>query len=220
MKKIIIIILLLNNLCLIAQEIEIIGGLSRNNFYNMENDLRDFQSSYTPGLGYVVRIGIDDIELGWQNIRLMLSYENYNGKVWAKYEGKAGDFITNSEISKSVVSFSFFPVNLQIFKKWNINLGLEISGLVNNTVKGTNSGWTMGHGLWSHDLSERKYNSNLYFGLRGRIAYEFFISKKYAIVPQYSYYLGLTNEFTEFPEGTNSMKQYFCIGIKRKIGTN
>lgn len=90
--------------------------------------------------------------------------------------------------------------------------------LVNENFNGTRSGWIMADN-WSEDLGEsfERYSSNLYFGLRGRIAYAFNVTDKLAITPQYSYYLGLLNEFVEFPQQTRSMRQNFSLGVQMKI---
>lgn len=57
---------------------------------------------------------------------------------------------------------------------------------------------------WSFDISEGydRYSSKTYFGLCGRIAYDFNVSETLALSPQDSYYFGLTNEFDEFPVET------------------
>ncbi len=101
----------------------------------------------------------------------------------------------------------------------DIYIVIEGSLLISESFKGTYSAWEMGETDIGYDLNNLydNYSSRRYFGLRARLAYDFNISKELVISPQYSYYLGLSGEFDEFPETTTSMRHYFSIGIQTKL---
>jgi hypothetical protein len=215
MKKIFIGLILLNSLTAFSQNIEIIGGLNQNNFFNFKQNEGHFSSSYKSDYGYAIRVGLEDIKVDWLTLRFTLSYDKYGGELKASISKLSGEYTTNARIDKSVISLGVFPVNFKIMDRIDLNFGFELSRLINENYSGTSSGWRMGTPYWSYDLIDKydRYNSKTYFGVRGRIAYDFNISDKLAISPQYSYYFGLSKEFDEFPETTKSMRHYFCIGL-------
>lgn len=219
MKKLFIILISFSSLSLFSQNIEIIGGLNKNSFYDFNKNEGHFTSTYSSGFGYSARIAIENIKADWLTLRFTLSYEKYSGEIEASDGGLGGGFTTVAEIDKSIISLGIFPLNFKIKNKIDLNFGMEISRLINENFEGTNSGWIMEQPDWSYDLNNKyeRFNSLTYFGLRGRVAYDFNLSNTFVISPQYSYYLGLSNEFDEFPKATKSMRHYFCIGIEKKL---
>ncbi|MDA3911193.1 MAG: hypothetical protein PF448_07545 [Bacteroidales bacterium] len=219
MYKILIGLIFLSSLTSYSQNIEIIGGLNKNSFFDFQQNEGYYSSSYDSDYGYAIRIGIENIQVDWLTLRFTLSYDKYGGELEASDGGMGGTYTTNAKIDKSVISFGVFPVNFKIIDRIDLNFGFEFTGLLNENFSGISSGWTIAEPNWSYELNEKydSYSSKTYFGLRGRIAYDFYISDKLAISPQYSYYFGLSNEFDQFPEATKSMRHYFCIGLQRKI---
>ncbi|PKP24074.1 MAG: hypothetical protein CVU06_05385 [Bacteroidetes bacterium HGW-Bacteroidetes-22] len=219
MKRILIVIALLCNVAAFSQNVEVTGGLNSNNFFDFQKNDGHYTSSYNSDYGYVIRVGIDNIKAGWMAFRFTLSYDKYSGELTASDGGLGSGYTTNAKIDKSVISLGVFPLNFRIIDRIGLNFGFELSGLVSENINGTSSGWSAGTQHWSYDLNDKydRYSSKFYFGLCGRIAYDFKISDKLIISPQYSYYLGLSDEFDEFPESTKAMRHYFCLGLKRKI---
>lgn len=219
MKRIFIAWILLSSMTAFSQNLEVIGGLNKNHFFDFQQNEGYFTSSYDSDYGYAICIGLEDIKIDWLTLRFTLSYEKYGGELDASDGVLGGGYTTNAKIDKSVISLGVFPLNFKIIDRIDLNFGFEIAGLINENFSGTSSGWSMGGPDWSYDLNEKydRYSSKAYFGLRGRIAYDFNISDKLSISPQYSYYLGLSNEFDEFPEATKSMRHYFSVGLQRKL---
>jgi hypothetical protein len=219
MKKIFIGLILISSLTAFSQKVEIIGGLNKNVFFDFQQNEGHFNSSYIPDYDYAIRIGIENIKVDWLTLRFTLGFDKYGGEVTASDGGLGGGYTTEAKIDKSDISLGVFPLNFKIINRIDLNFGFEFSGLISENYSGTSSGWIMGEPDWSYDLNDKydRFSSKTYFGLRGRIAYDCNISDKLAISPQYSYYFGLSNEFDEFPESTNSMRHYFCIGIQGKI---
>ena len=219
MKKLFIGLIFFSSLTAFSQDIELIGGINKNDFFDFQQNERHFSSSYNSDYGYAIRIGIENIKIDRLTLRFTLGFDKYGGELTASDGGLGGGYTTDAKIDKSIISLGVFPLNFKIIDRIDLNFGFEISGLISENFSGTSSGWLMGEPYWSYDLNDKydRFSSNTYFGLRGRIAYDFNISDKLAISPQYSYYFGLSNEFDEFPEATKSMRHYFCIGLQRKI---
>jgi hypothetical protein len=219
LKRLVFILTWLINISLYSQSIEIVGGLISNKFYDFNHDDPHFSSSYSHGFGYSALIGIDDVKLEWLKLRFTLSYDKYSGGLEAGYSGLGGGNSTIADIDKSLISLGIFPLSFKIIKRIDLNFGFEFSGLISESFKGESSGWSYLQPDWSYDLNEKytRYSALTYFGLRGKIGYDFNISDTFSISPQYSYYFGLSNEFDEFPEVAKSIRHYFCIGIKMKL---
>jgi hypothetical protein len=206
-------------LTIYCQNIELMGSVNKNDFYNFNRNLGHFRSSYTSGFGYSVKIGIENIKIDWMKLRLTLNYDSYNGELKASDGGLAGDYTVEAKVKKSIISVGIFPINFKIRERLDINIGFELSRLINEEFQGTKSGWFMYSPNYNYDLKEiyDRFSALKYFGFSGRLAYDFKLSESISISPQYLYYFGLSNEFDEFPERTKSKRQYFCLGIEKKI---
>lgn len=202
-----------------SQNVELIGGMNKNKFFDYEKDEGHFNSSYDSQYGYSIQIAIENIRIDTLKWRFTLGYEKYGGSINVRDGGLGGGVTTNAEIEKSIISVGVFPLNFRIIDRIDINVGFEVGALINENIAGTTSGWSMGTNGYSYDLSDehKRYNAKAYFGLRGRVAYDFKVSEKMAISPQYSYYFELTKEFDEFPEFSKSMRHFIGIGVQRKI---
>ncbi len=223
MKKIFLLILIMvcvnNSFC---QKIELFGGANKNLFHDFNYSQGHFNSSYESDFGFTAGVALDSIKIDWQTVRLTLQFDKYGGKFFASDGGLSSGNSTSATIEKTVISLGAFPINFRIIKRIDLNFGLIISRLIDETCTGTISGWTTYQPNWSYNLQDKynRYSSSIYFGLQGRIAYNFKISKSIRISPQYLYYFGLSKEFVEFPEVTKSMRHYICIGLKFRRNFN
>ena len=204
---------------LFGRNIELFGGLNKNIFHDYDESGPYFNSSYYPDYGFSIGIGFDSIKIDWLTCRFTLQYDKYKGGLNANRGGLGGGYTTIADINKSVISVGVFPINFLVFKRLNLNFGILISILTNELNNGSITGWQMNQPNYNYILQEKynQYNSLTYFGLQGRVGYDFYFSKSIVISPQYLYYFGLSNEFIQFPENTKSMKHYFCLGIKKNI---
>ncbi|NEN24376.1 hypothetical protein G3O08_12760 [Cryomorpha ignava] len=219
MKPIFTIFLILFNLTLFSQNVELIGGMNKNKFFDYEKDEGHFNSAYDSQYGYSFQIAIENIRIDTVKWRFTLGYEQYGGSINVRDGGLGGGVTSKAEIDKSIISVGVFPLNFRIIDRIDINVGFEAGALISENIVGTSSGWSIGTNGFSYDLNDKnkRYNAKAYFGLRGRIAYDLNKSDKVAISPQYSNYFGLTKEFDEFPEFTKSMRHFFGLGVQRKI---
>ncbi len=219
MKKNLIVLIFLSSLTAFTQDIELIGGVNKNEFFDFQQNQGHYSSTYNSDYGYAIRVGIENLKVDWLTLRFTLGFDKYSSELTASDGGMGGGYTTNARIDKSVISLGVFPINIKIINCIDLNFGFEFSGLISENYSGTSSGWIMGEPDWSYDLNDKyeRFSAKTYFGLCGRIAYDFNISDKFAFSPQYSYYFGLSNEFDEFPEATKSMRHYFSIGLQRKL---
>jgi hypothetical protein len=209
----------MNGYNLFGQKIEVFGGANNNLFHDYIIDEGHSWARYNSDFGFTAGIGLDSINISWLKLRFTLQFDNYKGKLDAADGGLGQGHAAKANINKSIISLGVFPMNFRIIKRIDLNFGFEISRLINESFEGTCSAFSIGQYSWSSSLQEKykHYSSLTYFGLKGRISYDFNLSKLIMISPEYMYYFGLSNEFVEFPTDTKSMRHYFCIGIKKKI---
>ena len=206
-------------MALFSQNLEIIGGINKNIFFDFQEDDGHSRSTYNSQLGYEIHAAIEDVKIGEGKWKFTLGFENYGGEINAIDGSLGGSYATNAKIDKSIITVGVYPFNFKIIDRIILNFGFEIGGLVHENVTGTTSRRGLHQPAYTYDLNGRtpNYNAPIYLGLRGRIAYDFNISDKMAISPQYSYYFGVSPEFKEFPSYTKSMRHFLGIGIKRSL---
>lgn len=219
MKVLIILLFCISSLTLYSQSIEIYGGVNRNMFYGQNHpEYSYFTADYKAGNGFTAGIGIDSLHINRLRMRFTLQFDQYNGSFDAESNsGKAIYHRAAGEVNKSVVSLGFFPLNFTVKKKVDLNFGAEASALLSESVSGAGFyDYSLGESL-SYDLAEHynRYSTRAYYGLKGRIAYPLAFSKV-ILIPQYSFYYGLSNEFEAFPKAIKSMHHSICLGIKMK----
>lgn len=221
MKNLLIGLCFLSSLSTYSQNIELIGAINKNIFFDFEGDEPHFRSSYNSKTAYSINFGIEDVKIAdLFKLRLTLGFDKYSGGLQISNGALARRTNTEAELDKAVISLGVFPLNFKIADKIDLNLGFKLSGLVNENIKGTSRSWGVNNPNGSiEDINDKykRYSAIIHFGLKGRIAYDFNISDKLILSPQYSYYFGLLSEFDELPRQTKSMRHYFGIGLQRIV---
>lgn len=219
MRVLIILLICISSLTLYSQSIEVYGGVNRNLFYGQKDkNYSYFTADYQAGNGFTGGIGIDSLFINRFRIRFTLQFDRYNGSFEAESNsGKAFYHRAAGEVEKSIVSLGFFPLNFTIKKKIDLNFGAEASAFLSESVTGTGFFEYLLEAPVSYDLATHydKFSTRACYGLKGRIAYPLAFSKV-ILIPQYSFYYGLSSEFKEFPQATKSMRHSICLGIKMK----
>ena len=221
LKRSILLLVLSQSLMLEAQSLELFGGKNWNDFYDFKDGEGHFHSVYTPGSNYSFGLAIDSVRVDWTILRCTFRFEKYSGALIASDGGLGGGSTTKAEIEKSVLTVGVFPLNINVFKRLEFNLGFEISSFINESFSGSKSAWNLNNfSIPTRELesSYDRYSSRFYVGFRIRVAYNQPIGSRYVITPQYSFYFGRSNEFIEFPEATRSMRRFVGLGIKRRLG--
>jgi len=66
---------------LIAQKVELFGGMNNNIFHDFNKDEHHCSSSYHSDWGYTASIGLDSIKVDWLTLRFTLQYDQYKGRL-------------------------------------------------------------------------------------------------------------------------------------------
>jgi hypothetical protein len=199
-----------------GQSLEVLGGINLNQFHESEVDR--IPSGFTSDVGFTGGLGYD-FAIDSFRLRLTILYESYGGEVKAWYGGNGGGSFIETDVTKSVISLGFFPLNLKFKERLSFNVGFELSVLINEDFPGTYNRWTLGQPVITTDLEEEysKFSNNLQYGVRLRLAYDIPIASSITISPQYGFYYGLSNEFREYPKTAKSYRHYLMVGLKKNI---
>ncbi len=220
MKSFLITLFALSSLALFSQRVEVYGGLNNNRFYDFKKEDPHFNSQYSPDWGGIAGIGISDLSAGWHKLRLTLSFEKYGGNINVYGGGLGAGSRIVVDMRKSVLALGVYPVNFSVIHRFDINIGIKISGLISESYEGKlYSGSSTGQSDTSYNLHDKygRLSSSFVIGLEGRLAYNIKLSENYFLVPQYAFYLGLSQEFSDALKEVKSMRHYFCIGIVKKL---
>jgi len=229
MKNKLLLLLLSLSITASAQSLEFNAGAQLNSFYRVTNYLTI--PFYTPKVGYSINVGIDDVYLNRIRLRFTLGLNTYGGQLNTGWNDPPfSKYSIDGQIDKTVIQLGFYPLNFKVKERLNINIGPQFSMLIHEKVE-----VRFDERLVfidpnviaeeiiviesSGNLNERhdSYNAKYYVGANIRVAYDIPLSEKYSLVPQYSFYTTISNEFTEFPKATKSMHNMLGIGIKRKL---
>jgi hypothetical protein len=221
-KILLIVIIFQNSITIFCQRLDLFGGLNYNKYYDIKNTDTRFEPTYQSFYGYSLGLGIDKVNIKCINLGFEINIDHYGLKLDAESGGRAGGSETKAKIYKSLISFVFFPANVTILRKIDINVGLQVSKLLDENFEGNISGSiNNGYSIVTSDyeLTEiyDKYSSSTYYGLLGKISYEFNVTKTLKIYPQYRFYHGFSNEFIQCPIDTKTNRYYLCIGIRKII---
>lgn len=220
MKKVLISFILLSSMSLWAQNLELFSGLSINNFYDLEKDNPHTSGSYSGDNSFMIGLGIDDIKLGKLPLRFTVGYNKYGGVISAGSGGMGGHQSTRVDVTKSVLNFGIYPVNLKLFGGLELNIGFEWSQLLQEEFSGTISSWSMDNMTPTtkkfEDLHD-KFSKKSHNGVSIRLARDIMITDKWSISPQYVCYIGLAKEFYAISRNVKSIHHNIAIGIQMKL---
>lgn len=205
-----------------GQNIEMSTHFGKNNFYKLYNEY----SGFTSGLANAINIAVSDIETNWSKVRLELGLVSYSGKYRYNYVGKAGNSTRLSgEIMNTDICFTFYPLSIQFWKKFEFDLGVRIAKNVDEnfavTIKSTSVNTTTNQLESEEKTLNEKFSSisikALKIGVSSRLAYNITLGENWSIQPQLTYFLGLSEELYGSPSKMKSMRYYAGIGIRRSL---
>jgi len=220
MRKILLILLLLvtfNQLS--AQRIEYFGGVNKNYFYDFKNDtkLAYFLSEYEAGNGFQIGFSVEDIEIDSIPFRFTFSIVNYKGTLSLADGYLNGGSTSNFTSNKYLANIGIYPINKDLGQNFTLNLGTEISYLMVQSVVGNHLKYRINEGqeIIKMDSDYLKTKRNVYFGLGARLAYDIPLLNDWILVPQYSFYFGLTNEFKNVEAKSKAMRHFLSLGLSK-----
>lgn len=223
MIKIVHVILLSFITCLLstiqAQSYEIRAGIGLNKFYDFKVDDVPYNApTYSSDLSSYFGVTIENLKIDDSPFDLSLAFENYSGSARSRTGGLGGGRAVSAEINKTLVSIGIHPFNQNIFKKLKLRAGFVVSVLLHETFSGTVT-QSAGNSPTTTSLQNEyeKFNSDFYFGLQASLSYDVKVKENFILFPYYSYYLGIINEFSDFPSQTKSMRHHLGIGIRMQL---
>lgn len=203
-----------------SQKIELYSGALKNHFYDSNKEDPHNASSYKGNWGYSLGFAIDSLKFEWHTLRVAVQYDNYSGRMFARSGGLGGSYAIDGQINKHIVALSIYPINIRkLLQHMQLSIGFTGSFLLKETFSGEYSGWNINEGTYSGSLNDKysSYSTDFTFGVQSLINYSFRISESFEIVPQYSFYLGLSKELINRPTDMKSIRHYFVIGIRKSI---
>lgn len=203
-----------------GQKIELYTGALYNNFYDLNNSDHHYSSVYSNKWGYSIGVAIDSLKFKQQTLRIGMQYDIYSGNMYAKGGSMGGGYSVDGQIQKEIISLSIYPINIRrLIKRMQLSIGFTGSILIHESFSGDYSSWNMSQGSSSSRIEDNydSYSSNITYGIQSLINYQIPISEELKIVPQYSFYCGLSKELIEFPYAMKSIRHYFTIGLRKNI---
>lgn len=197
-------------------------GLYSGNSYNKikisdSNDRASINS--TPSWGMRAGISFDNVSSNKKfRLKGTIGIENLEGEMYYSAYYLPAHFITDVKVKKWLASCAIYPVNFSFYKRFEVNMGIEYSLMLNEKFSGRMEGH-FGPDSWDFDIRDRydQYGSTSTIGLRGIIAYNFTIFRTLNICPEYSYYIGLSSDFRHFNAKNKSMKNFFGVSLKKQL---
>ncbi|MCP4439065.1 MAG: hypothetical protein GY810_09000 [Aureispira sp.] len=200
-RKALVLILFIvgSNFQLSAQSLETFSSLVIQHYYNYPD--RTTQSEYKPGFGASVGVGINDINLKVNTLRLTMRYLYYTSQfstLWGGLDNAQQSYWVShdAKIKNHSLSFGVYPFNVKWFKKrFVLSIGAEIELLVGSRVEGERV-YEDGIGTRNRfDLSSEKINNGAHVSAVAQLEYRWDLGNGWKIVPAYCTYIGLTNQF-------------------------
>jgi len=221
MKYLLFLLVVMTHNSISAQAFELFGGLSKNKFYDIQGHWPNDTGKYTSKNGQYIGVALHQIRLDDLDFGITISYEKYGGDLWATVGGRGGGRTVNAMVDKSILSLGLFPFNKHLFKKIKFSLGIVISKLIRESFSGRDKFSLLSSSMFDTDESlNQKYNSystSTLIGLRGALSYDFKFSEGIILSPHYTYYIGLFEEFIDFPRAVKSMRHQIGLGIKQNL---
>ena len=204
---------------IIAQSLEFSVGYTRNRFYDWHKETPYFETKYPAGNGYSISVSIDDIDTKIHPLRFSLRLTNYKGKFKINSGVKKSSSFTNAQIERYSLEAIIYPLNIEIFHNFRFSFGGVINYILQSKINGYQNQYDMISGYSSDVIDENIIDPDVLFflGIIWRAAYNIKIKNDWIIVPQYLFYLGFSNEFSNIPADIKSYRHYFEIGISRKL---
>ena len=214
MKKLILFVFLIYSGLTFAQNLEISAGYIRNTFYELKKENPHYKSDYSGGNGSTIKLSIERFKIvdSIVPVRFDIAYSHYTGHAEIMESGLGAGSTKHTDIDKSVLGISIYPLLFRIRKSFRIELGFEMDILLNDQSTGYYQSWQMGSQNKTGEISNFD-NSTTTYGILFQTGYEFNFENDWLIYPRYHLYAG-GKDF----EYAKSLRNQFEIGFIRKLG--
>jgi len=204
-----------------AQDLLVFGGLNNNRFCDYKRDNNQFSTFYSSLKGTNFGIGLDNVKIAKHSFLFTLRASNYNGYVYTTTRQTDAVTTTGIELNKSIIGLGIYPFNFKILDNHlDFSFGVESNVLLKTNLKGyRNTISTIDQPTINTliDNSAKTMVNQFGMGLSGRLAYRLKIKNDLYLVPQYTFYCGLTNELKNMEANTKSYRHLIEIGLMKNI---
>ena len=203
-----------------AQTIGLSCGLNRNRFFDTNReDNPHFSTNYTPGNGYSFALSISDLHPDTiMPFRFSLLFDHYKGHLFTTSGGLGGYSNTEAGVERSVISLAVYPVNFTFLKHIELSAGVAASLKVNDITSGYRDS-RVGSQQYYMTLENDsvQINNPFTWGATARIAYVFNTGHQWSVVPEYNFFIGLSDDLKNCNANIRSMRHSLQVAICRKI---
>ena len=217
-KTILFLFILFIHTNLLGQNFSFFAGLNGTVLHDYNYFQGHYNSSYQPGLGYSLGVGLDSIDWFWWNIPFNVKFERYGAQLLASDGGLGGGYWVDARVDKSILTLGIYPLNFRIKPNFKLSIGTEMSYLLSEQLQGKYGNWILGQTPKEGNLKEKypRYSRKIYLGLGANLSYNWPISPSLVLAPYYTYYFGLSNEFREFPNTTKAMRHTVGVALRKR----
>lgn len=219
MKKTLLTVLLLAPVFLFSQtQIEYSFGINKG--LNQDQSEGRFSSNNTPQIGQSFSISIDNVKFDWLTCMFAFSYDTYKGEFSTYDYGPLYSNSLKSEYSKSFLNLSVYPINQNITKFFQFNVGLTYSRLFNEYTSGIISTF---NGDYINETStnttvniqkDNELHNKSMFGASARLAFELPLTETIKLTTLYQFYRSFRPEFYYYSSELYIMRQNAMLGLK------
>lgn len=204
-----------------GQDLMLYGGLNNNRFCDYKKDNSHFSTFYSSLSGTNFGLGLDNVKIAKHSFLFTLRTSTYNGYVYTNVRQPSQVTNTGIEVNKSTLGLGIYPLNFKIMdNKLDFSFGLETNVLLKTALKGYRT-ITYDADQASKtsviDNSSKAMVNKFGMGLSGRLAYRLKIKEDLYLMPQYTFYCGLTNELKNIEANTKAYRHLIEIGLVKNL---
>ena len=203
---------------LYGQSIEFGAGISKP-MISVDDDFRSFNYAASD-VGYNFFASFNDVNFGTEDIdvlkfRFTLGINTSSVEAFQRTGGQAGGTFTNVTTEKTVLTLGVYPLEFQLFKYIDVNIGFKyLRGISRHAIGSSSNFGAAGNAVTEFDGDIISQNQ---FGPTVRIAYKIKISEQMYLIPQYHYYIALSKEFNYAVMTRFVQNHFIAIGVEQKI---
>lgn len=200
-----------------GQTLGMSAGLNRNIYYVFHSNYEGWPKN-SAGSGYTFFIDLNEVNfLDTLPLRFTVRYGQYTGTINTHFNSLAGSSTTYAEIEKYNLGAAIYPMNFKIGNKVNLSFGCDFNYTLNGSMNGYHNSYVMNYWYRTTELDPDKYFSKFNVGVIFLADYSFKLNEKFNLYFQYTFYLGLTDEFRNIEQDVKSMQHQIGIGISKNL---
>ncbi|MBK7810372.1 MAG: hypothetical protein IPI50_03875 [Saprospiraceae bacterium] len=212
-------IYILNYSSIFSQQIGISAAFCTNQYFDLKKDDGHFLTQYKMGDGFGIQLNLENSNINAHPLSVSFNLTKYDGQIMTRDGGRAGSNNTRADVTKYIVGLSIFLINVKMLDELELNFGVNFNYLLFYNMAGEQLFQLGGRPDRKYNLAERTVDilQEFNIGLQSRIGYNIRVYKNWYLVPEYNFYLGMTNEFNHIESFVKSYRQFFLLGLMKRF---